>query len=149
MKKKTKAIRRFNARNMWKANFRKVSFNTVIKPLFRKLIEPCLKHMILTEDQTRMHHGVRIWFGVSERPIGCYKVKKSFQMPGVTRDPDSLQLENVTEKEKTIRRGDQLWVRFHENRPDFVEVELDHSAKVFELKLPDWNGIRTNLEYVG
>lgn len=149
MKKRASKKRKFNRKNMWKANFRKVSFQHTIVPLFRKFIEPCLKYLELPEDQTIQHHGLRLWFGVHERPIGCFKVKKGFAIPGQIQDPDTGQLVSLKYEERILKAGHQLWVRFDEDTPDHVEAEVDHTNQVFHMSLPDWNGVRGNVEYVG
>jgi hypothetical protein len=143
---KKKKKRRYNSAIRWKRNFAEVSFEPVIKPLYRYFIEPCIKHFTLTEDQTRIH-ALRMWFGTAQVQITCYSVLRGFKMPGQIRDEDSNMLKKPLYT-KTVK-GNQFWVRFDQKTPNRVEVEVDHLNQVFIMTMSEWNRIRENLEYVG
>lgn len=147
--KTNKFTRDYNAERLWMTNFKRVSFDEVIKPLYRKFIEPCLQSFTPTHMQTTQHHGIRLWFDVDSRPIYCCKVKSAFKLPGQIKDPDTNKLENPLEQDRQMNGKDQLWARFNDFEPNRVEVEVDRHGLVFIMTKTEWNEIKRNLKHVG
>lgn len=144
---KTTPRKKFNP-NTLAAQFNRVSFGEVIKPIFRKFIEPCIRQLNPVHGETRKDF-LHLWFGVNERVIYCVKAKKGFKLPGQVRDPNTRFLINPSSEQRAQDKGSQFWVRFNREYPDLVEVQIDESEVVFEMTLSQWEGIKGNLLHVG
>ena len=153
MKKKTKKKssrknRFYNNKYLWKNNFIKVPYEAAIKPIFRLFIEPVMRAIEAPDDGMSQAQRLRIFFGTSDRHVGCFKVLTPFDLKGKVYDAYVGQFTNVRTP-YFIEEGFQFYVRFDDEKPGIVEAESDELNEIFTLTEEEWNAIKGNLKYVG
>lgn len=84
-------------------------------------------------------------FGAEERVIEQFEVIETFTCPGVYK-PTLTQYFNGYTGNRKAKAGLRIFVRFHKNAPNKIEVEIPNDVgnreKIFQLTLDDWNGIK-------
>lgn len=142
MRAKTLPRKIYKKVNLWKRAFQNVSFEEVIKPIFRGFIEPLLKNQSLTPREM-----MRLWFDVDYREVYFGEVKREVSIPGHARDPDTHHPYIPEAKARTAFKGDQVVVRFDSLKPGIVEVEFDDT--VFSMTAEQWFSVRGAIALVG
>ncbi len=140
MAKKIK--RHYRKRHLWKRAFQNVSFEDVIKPIFRKFVEPFIHGQPLTPKDM-----LKIWFDEENREVFFAVAKKTVQIPGQVRHPDTHQQYVPPPAKREAIRGDRVVVRFDHLQPGLIEVE--YNDLVFIMLAEQWNTISGSIAFVG
>lgn len=140
--KKSKKDRPYNGVNLWKRNFQIVSLEEVIKPIYRKFLEPFMMNQPMSP-----HDVVRLWFDFDNREVLFAIAKKATMIPGRIRHPDNHQDFVPLAERREVKKGEQVVVRFDAKRPAFVELEYNET--VFTMKVEEWNSISGSIALVG
>lgn len=68
-----------------------------------------------------LYHFLDLIFCVEDRVITRYRAKKTFKMPGLLwQQPNRL----IPKGDRTIQKGDEVWVRTDKTMPDRIDVEV-------------------------
>lgn len=133
--------RAYRKKNLWKRAFKNVNLEDVIKPIYRKFIEPFLEGQSLSPIEI-----VKLWFNTDTRDLYFAQAKKEIKLPGSIRNPDTNQEVVPSLEQRLMKKGDQMTVRFDRTRPKFVELEFN--GNVFLLRLDEWNLIAGSIALV-
>jgi hypothetical protein len=107
-----------------------------------------MKAIECTTGDMSTSQKLRIFFGTSDRHVGCWKVIADFRLPGKLYDSHTGQFYRQKDQ-ADIKTDFQFWIRFDDEKPEIVEMESDELNEVFTLTRDEWAGIKGNLKYVG
>jgi hypothetical protein len=114
-----------------------------IADIFRHFFGPLVRYK---HEEQSLGQFMGELFGLNERTITRYKVKKPFKIPGLFATAPHRKIQGIGER--NVKRGDILWVRTDITKPNSIDVQWLKPGQdlVFELNEREFNWIRLNLE---
>ncbi len=125
---------------------KRIPYGPTIKRIFNEHIYPLASRFVLRSTDSLLMHAVPYWFNADSRSVWACKARTKFQMLGTTKDPDTLA-NHISIKERTVKRGDELFVRFDSKTTNRIDVE--HDGRVFTLTALQYEKIKAKIEMYG
>lgn len=92
---------------------------------------------------------IEMIFGLHERFILQYKVSEPFDIPGYFKPVPDIRIPGL-KRQRHVKTGKLLWVRFDLKYPDVIELEapIGHSEepRIFQMNREQWLAIKRSLK---
>lgn len=122
----------------------------VAERIFSLFIKPILRDFIVAPNSTvnELHRKLEMWFDNDKRDIWIVKAKSPFNIVGprwyTTGTPERLHV--YGDGERRVEKGEYMYVRTDERRPDVVDVE--YKEQVFAVRATDWSVLQEKCEFI-
>lgn len=98
---------------------------------YRHYLKPFIKSLTFTEEQSPVHVGLELFFGINERSIQWCRVMDGFHMPGYTWASASAPFSRYNPSSgRYVAKGKYVLIRRDVREPLKAEVEFNNNVYV-------------------